>query len=703
MKNRLIEWKVEGMDCSNCAESITRFLTRKGLEDVFVNFSTKEVRFSITSSSPALEQIEAGIQKLGYTVCSPARKASFWTLETKLLIGIFCTVPLLTHHILMVAGMPIPALGHAWVQLLLCLPIFGIGFLHFGKSALGSLRGGVPNMDVLIWIGSTAAFVYSVIGLVLDNENYIFFETAATIITLVLAGNWLEKRAVAQTTSAIGELTRLQVETARRIMPSGVLVTVRKEEIGKGDLLQINEGDKIPADGVLREGRAWVDESMLTGESSAIEKQPGDWLIGASLVKGGNFSMEVRATGRDTVLSQMIELVKTAQKDKPEIQRLADRISAVFVPTVVGIAVLTFIIGKFVFGIGATQALMNAIAVLVISCPCAMGLATPTAVMVGVGRLARQGILIKGGQTLEVFSKIKQMVFDKTGTLTNADFKIREIVYFTENKARVHTLIHHLEQHSSHPIAKALVAEMAVSAEATIVEFKSVAEERGKGVYAEDATGNKFQLGSSKWLTAADAPEEASVCLAENGILLAAIYLEDQIKPEALPLIEFLRANGVEPIILSGDTQEKTSETANKLGVAQWFGGQSPAAKLERIAMLSARNPTAMVGDGINDAAALSRATVGISLSDASQAAIQSAQIVLLHGNLGRLREALQITRKTVLTIRQNLFWAFAYNIVAIPLAASGMLNPMWGALFMAFSDIVVIGNSIRLKYKKID
>jgi Cu+-exporting ATPase len=441
---------------------------------------------------------------------------------------------------------------------------------------------------------------------------------------------------------------------------------------------------------------------MLTGESVAVEKNPGDRVIGASVVQSGNFSMEVTATGRDTVLSQMIELVKTAQRDKPQIQRLADRISAIFVPTVIGIAIFTFLIGYFGFGIEATKAFMNAIAVLVISCPCAMGLATPTAVMVGVGRLAKHGILVKGGQTLEVFSKIRQMVFDKTGTLTNAEFKIREIVYWTEDKDRVHSLIHRLEQHSSHPVARILVKEMADKTSGRTISFNSVKEEKGSGVFAEDHHGNQYQIGSPKWLGKTAAQSEASVCLTENGKLLAAIYMEDQLKPESLLLLDFLKNRGVEPIILSGDSEAKTKKVADDLKVKIWFGGQSPADKLERIAVLSDQAPTAMVGDGINDAAALSRATVGVSLSDASQAAIQSAQIVLLHGNLGRLREALQITRHTVRTIKQNLFWAFAYNVVAIPLAATGMLNPMWGAFFMAFSDIVVIGNSIRLKYKRV-
>ena len=423
----IIELKVAGMTCANCAMSITRFLERKGLQEVQVNFQTEEVRFRQGDKPMALEDVKAGINKLGYTIVEAETPLPFWTLERKLMVSALFTAPLLGGHLLMALGIPIGLMHNYLFQLLLCLPVFIIGFFHFGRSAWSSLRGGVPNMDVLIFVGSTAAFVYSLIGTILNEHNYIFYETAATIITLVLLGNWFEKRAVQQTTTAIGELTQLQVEKAQRIMPSGTIITINREEIQVGDLLQVNEGDKIPADGVITFGNVTVDESMLTGESVPVEKKIQDSLIGASLVKSGNLQMQVTAAGKDTVLNQMIELVKTAQQDKPNIQRLADKISAIFVPVVLGIALLTFLIGHFGFDFTFQKALMNAIAVLVISCPCAMGLATPTAVMVGVGRLAKNGILIKGGTTVEIFSKIKNIVFDKTGTLTTGAFEIKNI------------------------------------------------------------------------------------------------------------------------------------------------------------------------------------------------------------------------------------------------------------------------------------
>ncbi|MFN7117083.1 MAG: heavy metal translocating P-type ATPase [Saprospiraceae bacterium] len=709
MTNQITELKVEGMTCVNCASSVTKFLERKGLKDVYVNFSTSEVRFAPGDQPVDVAVIKAGINKLGYTVVEEEAPQPWWTLERKLLVSALFTVPLLLGHILMSVGVHIGLMHNYLVQLIICLPVFLIGFIHFGKSALSSIRGGVPNMDVLIFVGSTAAFIYSLIGTVLNEHNYIFYETSATIITLVLLGNWFEKRAVQQTTTAIGELTKLQVEKAKRIMPSGTIITINRDEIQVGDLLQVNEGDKIPTDGVIISGNASLDESMLTGESVPVDKSVNDPVIGASLVKSGNLQMRVTAVGKNTVLSQMIELVKTAQQDKPDIQRLADKISAIFVPVVLGISLFTFLIAYFIFDITFQKALMNAIAVLVISCPCAMGLATPTAVMVGVGRLAKNGILIKGGTTVEIFSNIKNIVFDKTGTLTTGEFKINHIEYHIENKSLVNALIYKLEQHSSHPIAQSLVREMAqrvngvqvngVQVNGVQVNDLVVEEQKGVGVFARDDQHNSYQITANRSQVAHGSQ---FLDLRKNEEILATIEITDTLKPEAPAVIRQLRSTGLEPVIISGDKQERTAAIANALGIKNFYAEKLPHEKLEIIERLSKEAPTAMIGDGINDAPALAKATIGVSLSNASQAAIQSAQIVLLNGNLNHLPTAVAISKHTVLTIKQNLFWAFAYNIVAIPIAALGFLNPMWGALFMAFSDVVVIGNSIRLKRKKI-
>ncbi|MBK7407466.1 MAG: cadmium-translocating P-type ATPase [Saprospirales bacterium] len=702
MSKAQIEWNVEGMDCVNCATSITRFLERKGLKEVYVNYATGEVRFQPGDQAVDMDLLKKGIAKLGYHVAEPEEVPVFWSLDRKLLVSAVFTAPLLLQHIVMAFGFHgVHALHNPWVQLVVCLPVFILGAWHFGVSAWGSVKNKTPNMDVLIFLGSTAAFIYSLVGAILNEPDYLFFETTATIITLVFTGNWLEKRSVKQTTTAIGELSNLQAPTARKIMPSGAVVNISTNEIEVGDLLQVNEGDQIPTDGTIEEGDALLDESMLTGESEPVNKQAGEVVIGASVIVHGTLQMRATAVGRQTVLSRMIELVKTAQQDKPSIQRLADRISAIFVPAVVSIALLTFLVSFFAFDISFQKALMNSIAVLVISCPCAMGLATPTAVMVGVGRLARNGILVKGGQTVETFASIRQFIFDKTGTLTTGKFEVGAVDYLGHDQGEIRKAISGMELHSSHPIAHSLLAYFPGNGNGTPF-FKSVQEQKGQGIKATDQKGHTWQIGSHRIIQENSANGTHSLYLTRDDQLMATIDLRDALKFDAKQTIGHLKELGLETVILSGDRQAKTQQIAQDLGIDHFYAEQLPEQKLEVVEKLSANMPTAMIGDGINDAPALAKATLGVSLSNASQAAIQSAQIILLNGQLHRLIDAVSISRATLQTIKQNLFWAFAYNVVAIPIAAMGFLNPMWGALFMAFSDIVVIGNSIRLKYRKV-
>ncbi|MEM1323469.1 MAG: cation-translocating P-type ATPase [Bacteroidota bacterium] len=727
MENKTVELRVEGMNCANCAASLNRFLEKKGLREIDVNFATCEVRFEANDQSLPLTEVKRGISQLGFQVVADnltpkdtSEQASDhvhhhdhghhhhghaggWSEEQRLWFCILFTAPLLIHHLLMTVGSGLPYFELFWVQMVVCLPVFVVGGYYFGKSALNSLKVGMPNMDVLIFIGGTSAFIYSIAGVWLNEYNYIFFETSAMIFTLVLLGNWIEHRAVQQTTTAIDELSSLGAERANRIGVDGQLQSVPIEALRVGDIVQVNEGDQIPADGRLLHGQVTIDESMLTGESLPVEKSTGDDLVGASVVRSGSLQLEVTATGKDTVLGRMIELVKTAQREKPSIQRLADRISAIFVPAVLSIAALTFIIAYFGFSLSFQQALMNSIAVLVISCPCAMGLATPTAVMVGVGRVVKQGILIKGGQTLETFAGIQNIVFDKTGTLTTGKFKIKSIDSRGNDPQHIRNLVYALEKHSSHPIAQSLLAELEKSQRGDLkTVFSSVKELKGRGVTAIDSHNHRYTLGS--YATASDltADNTHQVYLRRDDELLATIDLSDELRPDTLATIDYMRAEGVKPILLSGDRKEKVEEVARQLGIEDYHAAQLPEQKLKLIEQLSTEAPTAMVGDGINDAPALARATIGVSLGDASNSAIRSAQIVLLNGQLRQLPKALAISKHTLLTIKQNLFWAFAYNIIAIPVAALGFLNPMWGALFMAISDTVVIGNSLRLKRKKI-
>lgn len=706
-----MEMRVDGMDCNNCAQSIQRFLERKGLTDVMVNFQTKEVRFRRDDALLDVAGVKTGISRLGFSVVEDAagheQHGQVHVHEDKarrrLLICATLTAPLLLSHLLMTLGLPIGPLENGWVQLALAGPVYFIGGLHFGRSALAGLRERMLNMDVLIFLGATAAFVYSLVGLYWQDPHYYFFETAATIITLVLVGNWLEARAVERTTTAIGALADLQVQEAKRLMDSGALVALPVEEVAIGNILQINTGDKIPLDGSLLSGNLTVNEAMLTGESMPLEKVTGESLLGGSLVTSGQGTYRVSAGYKDGTLAKIIDLVKSAQSDKPSLQRLADKVSAIFVPVVLVIALLTFLIGWSTGYTTATQALMNAIAVLLISCPCAMGLATPTAVMVGVGRLARLGVLIRGGSTVERFAGIERMVFDKTGTLTTGDLEVGAFVVAPEqHEEEVRRLIYTMEQASSHPIAESIRSFLAKEGIPATVPDLQVEETAGLGLRATDQAGNHYYLGAARNLPqGVEVPAAAAVVLLQNEVLQAWLSLEDDVRKGAGALVQSLDQESIETVLLTGDAERKAAAVAGQLGIQQVFAEQLPAEKLAIITKLSQEKPTAMVGDGINDAAALSRADLGISLGGASAAALDAAQVVLLRDDLSLLTEGRKVAALTLKTIKESLFWAFSYNIVAIPLAALGYLNPMWAALFMAFSDVVVIGNAIRLKKRK--
>ncbi len=599
-----------------------------------------------------------------------------------------------------------------------------IGISHFGVSAWKSLRSGFPNMDVLISMGSVSAFIYSLAGVILYYNtdtvyNYLFFETGATIITLVLLGNVIEHRSVRQTTTAIHELSKLQVTKAKRIMrphPQPLskaegssldggaehIVEVNIADIKIGDLLQVNTGDKVPVDGKIVKGYCAVNEAMITGESFPVNKNVGDAVTGGTFVESGSVNVVAEKVGGETTLSKIIELVKNAQNSRPEIQKLGDKISAVFVPVVVGISVVTFIISFFLVHLSAQHSLMSAVAVLVISCPCAMGLATPTAVMVGIGRSAKNGILIKGGSTLEQLATIKTIVFDKTGTLTTGNFRLKKIDAFDVSEEDAKAILFSMEQHSSHPIARSLVKELNNAVHASI-KWKTIEEDKGIGINATDEQGNLYTVGSYQVVKHFYKDNTHSIYLLKNNKLIATVDLEDEIKTGAKSIMDQLKRMGIKPVMLSGDKKYICDAVAAQVGIGEVYSEQLPKQKLEVIERLSKEATTAMVGDGINDAPALAKATVGISLSNATQVAIQSSQVILLHGNdLNYLLKAINVSRHTLRTIKQNLFWAFFYNVVAIPVAAFGLLSPMIGAFSMAFSDVVVIGNSLRLKTKRI-
>jgi P-type Cu+ transporter len=695
-KEELIELQVSGMHCNNCALSVHKLLEKKGLHDIYVDFANNEVKFRTTNLSETSKIIK-DIEGLGYKVSEesiPIAEKFYEKVENKFYFSLIFTVPLFSHMFL-----PFHILHNPIVQLSLCIPVYALGCIHFGKSAFNSLKNGIPNMDVLIFIGSSAAFIYSLWGTIQNfGPDFLFYETAATIISLVLLGNVLEKRSVSQTTSAVKELMKFQELNANKLV-NGEIVTVNSQEVIPGDILVINSGDKIPVDGEIIWGEASINESMLTGESLPVEKTKYDQVIGGTLIEKGAIHILVSKTGKHTVLSQIIDLMKHAQSAKPKIQKLGDQVAAIFVPVVVSIAVLTFILAFYSFDLSFQKSMLNAIAVLVISCPCAMGLATPTAVMVGLGRAAKNGILIKGGNTLEEIAKIKYMVFDKTGTLTTGNFKIKKIDTINTSIKKVESIIYGIEAYSNHPIARSLVSELSSKSPEKII-FTKVSEEKGVGMTGSDSNGNTYEFGSLQILNSEVDQEDFSLFLKMNGDLIARISIEDEVKPDASKIINTLKKMGIKPVLLSGDLKKNCDILAAFLGIEEVYAETKPDQKLEIIEKIKKRGKTAMVGDGINDAPALTTSDVGISMSSASQIAIQSAEVILLKNDLSVIDNMLRIGNHTLLTIKQNLFWAFFYNVVAIPIAALGFLNPMVGALAMAFSDVIVIGNSIRLKTK---
>ncbi|MDB4918320.1 cation-translocating P-type ATPase [Mucilaginibacter sp.] len=695
MTEQLVELNVTGMHCNNCALSIHKLLEKKGLQNILVDFASEEVKFS-NNDTTTLPGIIKDIEGLGFKVVDdPETQITpfYEKVENKFIFCAILTAPLLLHMVL-----PWHFLHNPVVQLILCLPVFLVGCLHFGKSAINSIRGGVPNMDVLIFTGSTAAFIYSLVGTVQNmGEQYQFYETCATIITLVLLGNVFEKRSVTQTTSAVKDLIKIQQVSANKIL-NGEVEVISAKEVRPGDILLVNHGDKVPVDGEVLSGNASVDEAMLTGESIPVEKEKYDTVIGGTIIQHGNITMLATKVGSNTVLAQIIELMKKAQAAKPPVQKLGDKVASIFVPAVILIALITFVLTYFAGGTGVQTALMNAIAVLVISCPCAMGLATPTAVMVGLGRAAKNGILIKGGDTIEAVAHTKYVVFDKTGTLTTGKFRINEIKAEGDISAeQIRGIIMAIEERSNHPIAKSLVNELKTLPQTKLI-LKSVKEEKGLGMRAEDIEGNHYFLGSGK----ATDEKGFNISLYKNQKLLAQIAIDDEIKPDAAMLIVQLKKMNIIPVLLSGDKNNRCLKVAKLIGIDDVHSEKLPDEKLTVIDIYKQKGKTIMIGDGINDAPALTKADVGVSMNDASQVAIQSARVILLNTDLHSVVKFLQISKHTLLTIKQNLFWAFAYNIIAIPIAALGFLNPMLGAFTMAFSDVVVIGNSLRLKRKRL-
>lgn len=712
-----VQWKVEGMDCNTCAINIHKYLEKQGMKNVKVNFATGDVVFDTEKPLPE-EKLGKGLNDLGYTIVDEHAADGSHTghdhsegknafLSTHLQRFWFClpfTLILMLHMF--------PSLHHQpafhwimdpYVQLGLTIPVYLVGMSFFGKSAWKSLRNGMPNMNVLVALGATAAFVYSLYGTLTGQASeYMFYETTATIITLVFLGNYLEDASIASTQRALNKLAKSQKVMANMIAfddeHKEIIFPVENTQLRVGDLVLIKSGEQVPVDVKILWGEADVNEAIITGESLPVHKVAKERLIGGSVLSDGTVKAQVTAVGNETVLSGIIAMVRQAQGEKPPMQKLADKISGIFIPVVLGIAALTLIINWIVLG-DFTPSLMRSIAVLVIACPCAMGLATPAAIAVGLGRAARTGILFRNATSLELFKDITQVVFDKTGTLTTGNFVIKGFKTTMDTDEEFKRIVFSLEKYSNHPLAKSIVSEWKTRNE---IGWKKIEEIKGMGMHATDKEGNTYVAGSYKTAEKLTEDDTHNIYILRNDALIGWIDVADEIRPEAKQVVDYLHSKNINTILLSGDRYSKCKVLADQLNIQTIIAEQTPAQKLETITGLSAKTPTAMVGDGINDAPALAKATVGISMNDASQIAMQSAQVVLMNHGLKNLPTALGLGKHTNITIRQNLFWAFAYNVFAIPVAALGFLSPGFSALVMGFSDVVLAVNSVRLFVKKV-
>jgi Cu+-exporting ATPase len=700
-----INWKVEGMSCSTCALTIGKYLEKRGGQNVRVSLASGDVSFDIKDDHDRM-QLQEGINQLGYTVIKERESATSdrRPLNKHLRYFLFCLPFTLLLMLPMITGLSgLHGLMDPWIQLLICMPVYVAGLLFFGRSAVQSLLNGSPNMNVLIALGATAAFGYSVAGTLFHlGPAYQFYETAAAIITIVFLGYFIEDASIKATQRSLKKLAGSQKTMANMIafddQHQEILFPVESTQLRSGDLILIRSGEPVPADCKILWGEAGVDESILTGESLPVDKTAKGNLIGGSLLVSGTVKAQVTASAGETVLAGIVRLVEQAQGEKPPLQLLADRISAVFVPVVLLLAALTFL-GNYFYLHATAPALMRSIAVLVIACPCAMGLATPAAIAVGLGRAARKGILIRNARHLEAFHSIRQVIFDKTGTLTTGEFSIHDWQSFSRTPEAFRQIAFSLEKYSNHPIARSITREWK---DKNTLRWAKVEEIKGLGMRGESRDGDVYWAGSYKVAAALTADATHNVYIVCNDQLLGWIDIRDTVRPESASVVRWLRQKGIHTILLSGDRQETCIALGRELGISEVLAEQTPEQKLQQVAILNGRMPAAMVGDGINDAPALACATLGISMSDSSRLAVQTADVVLMDDGLSRLPAALELGRLTYSTIRGNLFWAFFYNIIAIPIAAFGGLVPAVAALAMGFSDVILVANSLRLYAKKI-
>lgn len=711
---------VAGMTCASCVSRVERALKKvPGVSDAVVNLATESARVTYAPSEQIEAQIRRAVRNAGYepraAEAAEAADLSPWAGFAPVAIGLALSLPLVLPMLADLAGWHwmLPA----WLQFVLATPVQFVLGARFYRAGWHALKAGTGNMDLLVAIGTSAGWGLSMWLWLAQGESHLYFEASAVVVSLVLLGKWLEARAKRQTTAAIRALQRLRPETAHVILRSGGEADLPLAEVMAGDRLVVRPGERVPADGVLEQGETQVDESMLTGEPLPVAKGVGDRLTGGSINGEGRVVMLATAVGQESVLARIIRLVEDAQAAKAPIQRLVDQVSAVFVPVVLGIAALT-LGGWLLAGAGVEEALIHAVAVLVIACPCALGLATPAAIMAGTGVAARHGILIKDAQALELAHQVDTVAFDKTGTLTVGRPRLVAFVAAPGVDADAQLVAAaSLQSGSEHPLARAVVAAAGERGLAFPAP-DNVRAVAGRGTEGE-VGGRSYLVASLRWLQELGVPLgalepevqrlqgqgatlSALVERVTGGLALRALLaFADEPKPEAADAIARLRARGLRLVMISGDNRAAAGAMALRLGLKmdEVQAEVLPGDKAARVAALRAGGRrVAMVGDGVNDAPALAAADVGIAMGTGTDVAMHAAGVTLMRGDVALVAGALDISHRTVRKIRQNLFWAFAYNVAGIPLAALGFLSPVVAGAAMALSSVSVLANALLLK-----